>query len=185
MAKPYKMTAARRAALKKAQMASARKRKGRGKSVSSSRRKSASSKSATSSKRKGPSFKKRLAATAAISGAYAYGYTVMQNYEISRTGTLSGYNGKKFRQVGPQFMQFYGKGMSANKARSGFNRHFNAHATPAQKAERHLQEMGYGNYGPTHKGKKYVTVTRMSPMPGQLALPAGRSSRRRKRFGII
>jgi hypothetical protein len=178
MAKPYKMTAARRAALKKAQLASARKRKGRGKSVGSSgRKRTSSSKSATSSKRKKLSTKKRLAVAAAVGAAYGYGQVLMQNYEISKTGTLSGYGGRKFRQVGPQFMQFYGKGMSFSKERSGFNRHFNAHATPTQKANRHLREMGYG--------QNNVTLTRTTPRPGQLALPAGKSSRKRKRYGIF
>ncbi len=177
MAKPYKMTAARRAALKKAQLASARKRKGRGKSVSSSGRKRTSSSKSAPSKRKKVSVKKRLALSAAVGAAYGYGQVLMQNYEISKTGTLSGYGGRKFRQVGPQFMQFYGKGMSFSKERSGFNRHFNAHATPTQKANRHLREMGYG--------QNNVTLTRTTPRPGQLALPAGKSSRKRKRYGIF
>ena len=175
MAKKHVMTPARRAALKKAQAASARKRSRGGVTVKAKRSSPVSSKHAFHGQKKtGPSTKRRVAGVALGVGAY-YGAAVAatviaSNYEISKTGM---YNGKKYRQQGPHFMQFYGKGMSADKAAKGFERHWNAHATPEMKAERHLVEMGYGNYGSNR-----VTVQRMKPIPGQKALPPGKSSKR-------
>lgn len=161
MAKKHTMTAKRRAALKKAQLASARKRKGRA--------------SVTPAKKKGMSGRKKAMIYAAGAGAYLLASNQMANYEISKTGQ---YRGKgPYRQTGPHWLQFYGKGMSPEKAMRGFNRHFNAHATPTQKMNRHLHEIGYG--------RNNVTLIRMRPQPTQLALPPGKSSRKRKRFKVF
>ena len=165
MAKKHAMTAKRRAALKKAQLASARKRSSRAKTTSAPAR------------RKGMSGRKKALIYGASLGAYMVGTNQKINYAISKNGYYTGSSGTRYnRQSGPHWMQFYGKGMSPEKQHRGFNRHFKAHATQDQKMARHLHEMRYG--------QNNVTVTRVRPMPSQLALPRGVSSRR-KRFKVF
>lgn len=158
-------TAKQKAALRKAQLASARKRSSRAKTTSAPAR------------RKGMSGRKKAMLYGASLGAYMLASNQRINYTISKKGYFTGASGTRYNaQQGPHWLQFYGKGMSAEKKHRGFNRHFKAHATQDQKMARHLYEMRYG--------QNNVTVTRVRPMPNQLALPRGASSRR-KRFKVF
>lgn len=126
----YRMTAARRAALRKAQLASARKRRGRGRAKGKPRR------------RMSAKTRQRIVDGVAVGLAVAYvGANVRSTYKTVKVEKAKQRVAKQQRQ---------------RAAAYGY-----------------LRNMGYG--GGTTARSYRVTSQRMRPMPGQLALPRGRS----------